>query len=271
MFQRLFAAFLACTVISAAHAGIPSEVQARFETVANRFAHPDKIKPAADEDYDSSAFPGIYEIRLSARNGTPAPLVGMPMLMFDSDAHWLLNFDPTVNATPGNYLAHWNVGETTQWKGWEHAAPQGVVNQQLLRAFPVDRLIHQGSDDPVFIYYSAPDCPYCRHDQRAMEQSPYSFAIMPVTLDPASMPYVEHLACEDEPLAAWNRLMRDGKGSTAPCTRFDRNAWWDIKQVFFERALTPSFLFVDGTVIQGDVAAAMRKAADMKAHGAVFH
>jgi glutaredoxin len=272
---RLLAGALSCalTLVAAldVHAEIPTDVQARFEAVANRFAHPDKIKPAADEDYDQTAFPGIYAIRLSGRGDAPAPLVGMPMMMFDSDAKWLLSFDPTTTGNSRNYVDQWRVGDSAHWQGWQPTTLQSTLNQQLLRTFPVDRLIRQGNEAPVFIYYAAPDCPYCKKDQAAMERSPFSFAIMPLALNPASMPYVEALSCSNDPLAAWNALMRSGKGSKAPCARFDRNTWWDITRLFFPHALTPSFLFADGTVIQGNVDAAMQKAADMKARGLVFH
>ncbi|WP_322009410.1 thioredoxin fold domain-containing protein [Paraburkholderia sp. J12] len=275
MLLRFFAGALcgALALIAAcsADAEIPPDVQARYEAVANRFAHPDAMKAAPDQDYDTSAFPGVYELRLTGRGGAPAPLVGMPEMLFDSDAKWILIFTPPNQTNSRNFADHWLVGDTTHWTGWQKVSLQDPISQQMLRTFPVDKLMHQGSGAPVFVYYAAPDCPYCKKDQAAMEKSSFSFAIMPVTLNPASMPFVAHLACEDDPLASWNRLMRSGQGGSQPCDRFDVKTWWDIRQLFFPNALTPSFLFADGTVIQGDVNAAMRKAADMKARGMVFH
>lgn len=275
MLSRLLAGVLcsalALVVSPGARAEIPPDVQARFEAVANRFAHPEAMKAAADQDYDMSAFPGVYEIRLNGRGGAPAPLVGMPEMLFDSDAKWILIFTPPNETNSRNYVDHWRVADTTHWQGWQKVSLQDSLSQQMLRTFPVDKLMHQGTEAPVFVYYAAPDCPYCKKDQAAMEKSPFSFAVMPVTLNPTSMPFVAHLACEDDPLAGWNRLMRTGQGSPQPCERFDVKTWWDIRQLFFPNALTPSFLFADGTVIQGDVDAAMRKAADMKARGIVFH
>ncbi|WP_028224087.1 thioredoxin fold domain-containing protein [Paraburkholderia ferrariae] len=274
LFRFLAAATCAALVLvvsPGARAEIPPDVQARYEAVANRFANPAGMKAQPDQDYDTSAYPGVYELRLTGRSGAPAPLVGMPEMLFDSDAKWILIFKAPNQTSSRNFVDHWLVGDTTNWKGWQPVSLQDPISQQMLRTIPIDKLMHQGTGAPVFIYYAAPDCPYCKKDQAAMEQSPFSFAIMPVTLNPASMPYVAHLACEDDPLAAWNRLMRTGQGSTQPCPRFDVKTWWDIRQLFFPNALTPSFLFADGTVIQGDVNAAMRKAADMQARGMVFH
>ncbi|HIH2746398.1 thioredoxin fold domain-containing protein [Burkholderia aenigmatica] len=272
MFRRplltLFAAALAALPLLSAHAQIPPDVRARYEATTNRFSHPDGLRPEADQAYTGTAFPGIYAIRVSKAGSAPPPLVGMPVMFFDSDASWLLT--PLGDDTSNPYYQQWRVANVKHWKGWEHVAQDSPLVQQLLRSMPVDKLVHQGADAPVFVYLAAPDCPYCRRDQAAMESSPYSFAILPITLDPTRMPVVEHLACADDPLGDWNKLMRTGRGSTAPCSRFDRAAWWDLKQLFFPRSATPAFLFADGTVIRGDVDAAMRKAADMKARGLVF-
>ncbi|CAD6871693.1 thioredoxin fold domain-containing protein [Methylomonas fluvii] len=182
---------------------------------------------------EPTIFPGFYAVR----SGQP----GAPSAYFREDMAWLGN---------------------VRTQGWSIRSPlesnsEGKRNwlKEQIKYLPFENLIFiQRRKPAVAIIWSAPDCPFCRKLERALEQEDVSAFIAPIGLTEEGYRQAANIYCSSNAAKSWQAMIRGNTSSeptSADCS-YPREMMNDIG--FFlgmGRMATPIVVFADGSTISG--------------------
>ena len=203
-----------------------SQAQAVFEQATGRPLR-------AGHRVEPTVFPGYYAVR----SGGP----GDPAAYFRDDMVW------TGNVRSAGWSA---VSESES-----SAEGQTRWLKEQVKNLPLDRLILvKRSKPPVAVIWSAPDCPFCRRLESALEREDVSVYVAPVGLSADGYQLSSEVYCAKDAAKAWTAAMQGSQVDSTPkplCT-YPRDMLGDIG--FFigrGRIVTPIVAFADGTTITG--------------------
>ena len=182
---------------------------------------------------EPTVFPGYYAVRSGA--------VGAPSAYFREDMVWTAN----VRA------AGWTIGSATE------SSPEGRIRwlKEQVRQLPLERLILvKRNKPPVAVIWSAPDCPFCRRLEEALEKEGVSAYVAPVGLSEEGYQRAAAAYCAKEPGKAWSAAMlgKAAAGPPRPGCAYPRDMLGDIGFFFGQgRLATPIVVFADGSTVAG--------------------
>ena len=203
-----------------------SQAQMTFERATGR--------PLRDgHRIEATVFPDYYAVR----SGN----VGGPAAYFRNDMMWTANIKST--------------GWSTMPLSESSAESQAHWLKEQVEHLPLDKLILVKRDKPpVAVIWSAPDCPFCRRLESALERENVSVYVAPVGLSEEGYRLSAELYCAQDPAKAWTATMQGGQVNNTPrpgCV-YQRDMLGDIG-FFIGRGhpVTPIVAFADGTTITG--------------------
>jgi len=182
---------------------------------------------------EPTIFKGYYAVRTGK--------IGSASAYFREDMAWLGNVK-----SPG-----WSI----QLPAENSSEEKRAWLQQQLEQVPLDHLILvERSTPPVAIIWSAPDCPYCRLLEKALEQEGASVYLAPVGVSESGFEQAAKVYCSGQPAQAWKTVMQNtgADGLPKPACEYPRDMLNDIG--FFlgmGRLATPIVIFADGFTITG--------------------
>lgn len=183
---------------------------------------------------EPTIFKGYYAVRTSKSGGASA--------YFREDMAWLGNIK-----SPG-----WSIQSPAD----NSSGGKRAWLQQQLGQVPLDRLVLvKRSTPPVAVIWSAPDCPYCRMLEKALEQEGASVYVAPVGVSESGFGQAAKVYCSGQPAQTWKAVMQNA-GATddlpKPACDYPRDMLSDIGFFFgMGRPVTPIVIFADGFTITG--------------------
>lgn len=182
---------------------------------------------------ESTVFPGYYAVR----SGGP----GEAAAYFREDMSWM-----------GNVRSQ---GWTTSSISENSSEGQRRWLKDQVSHLPLDQLILvKRSKPPVAVIWSAPDCPFCRRLEKALEQEDVSVYVAPVGLSIDGYRRSAEIYCAMDSAKAWISAMHGSQvdSKQRPSCAYPRDMLGDIG--FFVgrgRVVTPIVVFADGSTITG--------------------
>ena len=147
--------------------------------------------------------------------------------------------------------AGWTIGSATE------SSPEGRIRwlKERVGQLPLERLILvKRSKPPVAVIWSAPDCPFCRRLEEALEQEGVSAYVAPVGLAEEGYQRAAAAYCSNDPGKAWSAAMlgKPAAGPPRPGCTYPRDMLGDIGFFFGQgRLATPIVVFADGSTVTG--------------------
>ena len=147
--------------------------------------------------------------------------------------------------------AGWTIGSATE------SSPEGRIRwlKERVGQLPLERLILvKRNKPPVAVIWSAPDCPFCRRLEEALEQEGVSAYVAPVGLAEEGYQRAAAAYCSNDPGKAWSAAMlgKPAAGPPRPGCTYPRDMLGDIGFFFGQgRLATPIVVFADGSTVTG--------------------
>jgi hypothetical protein len=242
-----FAQLFAASVAFAQKNWVPDVPKATqlFENKFGKLSPNDRIEATAYRDY--------YAVRNDDLGDTPA--------YFDS------NF---------TYVANLNMK-----RGWRAATAEGVTKEALdkrlavlAKDIPTEKFlrIERGSA-PVFVMFSAPDCPYCKRLELALEREKISYYVAPSGMSPQARVSAEAAYCSPSPAKTWSGLFRGIRPSSSrkDCV-YPLDEITDFSYFFMHKdnPVWPQIIFANGENIPSNPDELILEAKKRLAAGIVF-
>ena len=182
---------------------------------------------------EPTVFSGYYAVRSGS--------IGGPAAYFRQDMLWTANVK-----TSG-----WSANASSE----SSAEAQANWLREQVEHLPLDKLIFiKRNKPPIAVIWSAPDCPFCRRLESALERENVSVYVAPVGLSEEGYQLSAELYCAQDSAKAWTAAMQGGQVNSTPrpgCV-YQRDMLGDIG-FFIGRGhpVTPIVAFADGTTITG--------------------